>query len=200
MIEKFPKKRLSWSYTQNCYNWKTERRQNFAKESSDLWSWVKTKRNGGLVHVSWLQHSEYEMRTFCRPCLMLCKRECKTRIRPTCKSPAPTNSSTHSERRGWSKLENQKQLSSCKLSFEFWRQFLFYNMNQLRRGKVIMFCNIMGCSGLWSTRLAGGAHENSRGEDVGLFLLWKEIYYEIFPEKAQKASHRQAYKFLKFIL
>ena len=145
-------------------------------------------------------NKKYEMQTFCRPILMLCKRECKTRIRPTCKSPAPTNSSTHSERRGWCKLENQKQLSSCKLSFEFWRQFLFYNMNQLRRRKVDMFCNIMGCSGLWSTRLAGGAHENSRGEDVGLFLLWKEIYYEIFPEKAQKASHRQAYKFLKFIL
>ena len=170
--------------------------ENVKQEVWEAWECKKKKKYVMYENVN----KKYEMQTFCRPILMLCKRECKTRIRPTCKSPAQTNSSTYSERRGWCKLENQKQLSSCKLSFEFWRQFLFYNMNQLRRRKVDMFCNIMGCSGLWSTRLAGGAHENSRGEDVGLFLLWKEIYYEIFPEKAQKASHRQAYKFLKFIL
>ena len=52
---------------------------------------------------------------------------------------------------------------------------------------------IISCSGFQSARTLGSSYENSRGQDVGLFLLWKEIHDKIFPEKAQKTPHRQEF-------
>ena len=49
----------------------------------------------------------------------------------------------------------------------------------------------IGCLGFQSAGTVGSSHEDSRGQDVGLLILWKEVHHKIFLEKAQKTPHRQ---------
>ena len=59
--------------------------------------------------------------------------------------------------------------------------------------KVENHCSltIICCLEFQSIGTVGSPHEDSRGQDVGLLILWKEVHYKIFPEEAQKTPHRQ---------
>ena len=50
---------------------------------------------------------------------------------------------------------------------------------------------IICCLEFQSAGTVGSSHEDSRGQDVGLLILWKEVHNKIFLEEAQKTPHRQ---------